>query len=85
LVFPLISCLGIRIPPALKPFLAAFTAGFEDPDVIPFVRGPPGVQKGGKGQAKNLQAKKEQKEKALPAKKVVNEVKEIKEVVEEKK
>jgi len=43
---------GIKIPTALKPFLAGFTANLEDPDVIPFVRKPPGIQKGGKGQAK---------------------------------
>jgi len=50
---------GIKIPTALQPFLAPFTTHLEDPTVIPFVRKPPGIQKGGKGQAKKeAQAKK---------------------------
>jgi len=54
---------GIRIPPALMPFLAPFTTQFEDPGVIPFVREPPKVQKGGKGQAKAIGKKEKQDEK----------------------
>jgi len=53
---------GIRIPSVLKPFIAPFTFGYEDPDIIPFIRAPPGIQKGGKGQAKN-KAKEELKTK----------------------
>jgi len=39
---------GIRIPEVLKPFLAPFTKTLKDPDVIPFIRGPPGAGKGAK-------------------------------------
>jgi len=32
---------GIRIPDALKPFLAPYTKKLQDPDIIPFVKEPP--------------------------------------------
>lgn len=43
---------GIIIPDVLKPFLLPFTTHFEDPNIIPFINGPPKVNKGGKGQLK---------------------------------
>jgi len=36
---------GIRIPKVLKPFLAPFTEGSEDPDLIPFIREAPPMGK----------------------------------------
>lgn len=44
---------GIIIPDVLKPFMCHFTAHLEDPNIIPFVNGPPKVSKGAKGQLKN--------------------------------
>jgi len=43
---------GIRVPEVLKPYLQFALDDLEDPNVIPFVRGPPPVGKGAKGQAK---------------------------------
>lgn len=43
---------GIRVPEVLKPFLQFALEDLEDPNVIPFVRGPPPVGKGAKGQQK---------------------------------
>lgn len=43
---------GIRVPEVLKPFLDFALEGLEDPNIIPFVRGPPPVGKGAKGQKK---------------------------------
>jgi len=40
---------GIRVPTALKPFLAPFMTDFEDPDLIPFVRPVQAPGKGAKG------------------------------------
>jgi len=42
---------GIRVPEALKPYLQFALDDLEDPDVIPFCRGPPPLGKGAKGQA----------------------------------
>lgn len=39
---------GIRVPKVLKPFLAPFMSNLEDPDLIPFKRGPPPPGKGAK-------------------------------------
>lgn len=43
---------GIRVPEVLKPYLQFALEDLEDPTVIPFVRGPPPVGKGAKGQVK---------------------------------
>jgi len=41
---------GIRIPKVLQPFFAPFVGKLENPEILPFVKGPPPVTKGAKGQ-----------------------------------
>eukprot|EP01126_Amoeba_proteus_P029668 TRINITY_DN292_c0_g1_i1.p1 TRINITY_DN292_c0_g1~~TRINITY_DN292_c0_g1_i1.p1 ORF type:complete len:458 (+),score=80.62 TRINITY_DN292_c0_g1_i1:70-1443(+) len=43
---------GIKVPEVLKPYLQFALEDLTDPDVIPFVRGPPPIGKGAKGQDK---------------------------------
>jgi len=43
---------GIKIPKVLQSFLAPYTHKLADPELIPFVQGPPAVSKGAKGQQK---------------------------------
>lgn len=43
---------GIQIPKVLQPFVAPFTGKLAQPDLIPFVQGPPAISKGAKGQQK---------------------------------
>jgi len=43
---------GIKIPKVLQSYLAPFTTKLADPELIPFVQGPPEVKKGAKGQKK---------------------------------
>jgi len=43
---------GIKIPKILQSFLAPYTHKLADPELIPFVQGPPAVSKGAKGQQK---------------------------------
>jgi len=46
---------GIKIPKVLQPFLASYTTKLADPELIPFVKGPPAVSKGAKGQQQKKQ------------------------------
>lgn len=46
---------GIKIPKVLQPFLAPFVGRLKQPDLIPFVQGPPTVSKGAKGQQQKKQ------------------------------
>jgi len=46
---------GIKIPKILQSYLAPFTGRLEQPDLIPFVKAPPAVSKGAKGQQKKKQ------------------------------
>jgi len=45
---------GLRIPTVLKPFIVPFLGPLADPDIIPFTRGPPALEKGGKGKGKQI-------------------------------
>jgi seryl-tRNA synthetase len=53
---------GIRIPAALKPYLAPFLFDLKDPELIPFVNDGPLLGKGAKGQEKGIEAKQQKKQ-----------------------